>query len=395
MKPVMQLKPSAAVDEFDLMIHGDIGESFWSESVSAKQVVDQLRGVAAKAKTLNVRINSFGGSVPDGLAIYNALREHSAKKVVCVDGVAVSCGSLIAMAGDVIKMPKTSMMMIHAPWSHTAGNAKDLRKSADVLDKWAEAMVSAYTRKTGKTVEEMKAMLSDGEDHWFTGEEAVAAGFADEIIADSEDAPEVLSRAPENVRYLAVAAFRAAQPKESVMDEVTTPEPVAAPAPVAAPIDVEAVVAAALAKANAEAQAKVDAALAEAARLKSALDAEVEARHLKDAIAEASAAFGNLPCKAEDIAPAIRALRKADPASADKVVAVLKSANALLANAQAAQLAPLGSVTEAQPKSNEEKLAEVVASIRAKNPSLSEAQASVRAYEAHPELYAALSSGKE
>ena len=163
----------------ELSIFGDIGEDWWAEeSNTAKSVVEKLKALG-DVTDLTVRINSYGGSVADGLAIYNALRRHPASVSVVVEGVAVSIASLIAMAGDSVEMPANTLMMIHAPWGGAIGNAKEMREMADVLDKYSEAMASSYATKTGKAHEEMLALLSDGEDHWFTAAEAVEAGFAD------------------------------------------------------------------------------------------------------------------------------------------------------------------------------------------------------------------------
>jgi len=164
----------------ELLIYGDIGESWAGSSVSAKEVVDTLNALSGVTE-INVRINSAGGSVTDGLAIYNALRRHPARKLVTIDGVAASIASLIAMAGDVVAMPRTSLLMIHAPWSTTTGNADELRRFADVLDGWSSTMAEAYSAKSNQPVASVLALLGDGADHWYTGDEAVAAGFADEI----------------------------------------------------------------------------------------------------------------------------------------------------------------------------------------------------------------------
>jgi ATP-dependent protease ClpP protease subunit len=156
----MWLSPvAAATGEYDLMVHGDIGESLSGESVSAKNVVAQLRKLPTNTKQINIRVNTFGGSVADGLAIYNALREIKARKVTLIDGVAISAGSLIAMAGDEIRAPKTALMMIHGPWTVAQGNASEMRQQADVLDKWADAMVSAYARKMTKRPKKVAAAI--------------------------------------------------------------------------------------------------------------------------------------------------------------------------------------------------------------------------------------------
>ena len=166
----------------ELLIYGDIGDTFASESVTAAAVVQQLGELPPDLPELRVRINSCGGSVADGLAIYNALRGHPARKVVTIDGVAASIASVIAMAGDEVRMPPASLLMIHAPWTVSAGgNAAELRGFATQLDAWAAAMEAAYVAKSGLSPEEVRAMLTDGADHWFTADQALAAGFADAI----------------------------------------------------------------------------------------------------------------------------------------------------------------------------------------------------------------------
>lgn len=185
---VLSLAPNAATgDSYDLLVYGDIGESWWSDSVTAKAVVEQLNALDANVTTINVRINSYGGSVADGLAIYNALKRHPAHKAVSVDGVAMSSASLIAMAGDTRAIPPTSLLMIHAPWGGIAGNAKEMRQYADILDKFSESMADAYVEASGQSRDEILALLTDGEDHYYTGEEAVAAGFATSSPAASGD----------------------------------------------------------------------------------------------------------------------------------------------------------------------------------------------------------------
>lgn len=246
-RPLMVLRPVAETTEAELIIYGDIGESWWGESVTALSVVQQLQALDAGTTQINVRINSYGGSVSDGIAIYNALKRHSARKVVTVDGVAMSSASLIAMAGDEVQMPSTSLLMIHAPWGFAQGNAQDMRIMADVLDTYASAMAGAYAAKTGKPNADMLALLADGVDHYYTGEQAVAEGFADavvDLLADEGDATaddnasaraagvqRLLASAPDHMRQLAIAAAARhprALPQNNAIPALT---PVAAPSP--------------------------------------------------------------------------------------------------------------------------------------------------------------------
>ncbi|MGN6518756.1 MAG: ClpP-like prohead protease/major capsid protein fusion protein [Dokdonella sp.] len=173
--------------EAELLIYGMIGEAYWN-GVSAQSIVAQLSYLSAT--TIRVRINSDGGDASEGLAIYNALKQHGARIVVTVDGVAASIASLIAMAGDEVQMPPTSTMMLHMPWTPNAsGNANDLRDTATQLDVYNEAMLAAYAAKSGKSVDELRTLLGDGRDHWYTAEQAVAAGFADTLLQDDEATP--------------------------------------------------------------------------------------------------------------------------------------------------------------------------------------------------------------
>ncbi len=178
----------------ELLIYGPIGDYFW-DGISARDIVEQIAAVTAP--TINVRINSDGGIVSDGLSIYNALKRHAAKVNVTVDGIAASIASLIAMAGDTVAMHANTMLMVHAPMNGVWGNAAALRRQAAVLDTWAKAMQESYVAKTKKPAE-VEALLTDGEDHYFTAAEALAFGFIDRI-ADAE------ATEPEDEKSLAAA----------------------------------------------------------------------------------------------------------------------------------------------------------------------------------------------
>lgn len=163
----------------EILIYGDIGESWWDDTVTARDFVKEIN--ALDADKITVRINSVGGSVPDGLAIHNAIKRHKAEVTVEIDGMAFSIASLIAMAGDKVHMASNAMLMIHAPWSYAVGNSKELRELADQLDTWAAAMATSYVGKTGRPQAEMLELVSDGKDHYYTAEEALAGKFIDGI----------------------------------------------------------------------------------------------------------------------------------------------------------------------------------------------------------------------
>lgn len=226
--------PKAAAE---IWIYGDIGESWWEESVSASSFVREINALDVDAIT--VRINSFGGSVPDGLAIYNAIKRHKAHVTTAVDGIAFSCASLIAMAGDTVEMAENAMLMIHAPWTYTAGNSAELRAVADQLDTWAASMASSYGNRMGDK-DAALALLTDGADHYYTAEQALAEGLVDVVGAATPIAASARAGVPANrFRPQAAAATRgqgtpaaaAAQPRETPHMPTTTTPTAAAPAP--------------------------------------------------------------------------------------------------------------------------------------------------------------------
>ena len=164
--------------EAELLLYGVIGdEGFWSD-ITAKEFSDELKAVE-DAKIIRVRVNSPGGDVFAGQAIYSMLKRCKAEVVGYVDGLAASIASLVLMACDKVIMPKNSMMMIHKPWTATAGNANDMEKVIETLNKVEEAMLAAYVDKTGMAEDEIKELLAA--ETWLTASDAVAKGFADEI----------------------------------------------------------------------------------------------------------------------------------------------------------------------------------------------------------------------
>lgn len=163
----------ASASEATLWIYNDIGTWYVeSESIARELAVLDVA-------TINVRINSRGGDVFEGLAIYNALARHSARIVVYVDGLAASIASLVAMAGDEIHIAEGAFIMIHNPWVAVIGDARELRKLADTADQICEAMIGIYAERTGQSREEIARMMD--EETWFNAESAVESGFADDV----------------------------------------------------------------------------------------------------------------------------------------------------------------------------------------------------------------------
>jgi len=163
-----------ASGEVDILIYDEIG--LWG--VTAQQFATDLAKV--DADVINLHINSPGGSVFDGLAIYNALASHDAEIRTSVDSLAASIASVIAMAGDSIKIAEAAQIMVHQPSSFVWGGADDMRKEADVLDSIEEAIVDVYVARTGGKRAEIQQWVKN--ETWFKGKAAVDAGFADEVI---------------------------------------------------------------------------------------------------------------------------------------------------------------------------------------------------------------------
>ncbi|MTI13012.1 head maturation protease, ClpP-related [Sansalvadorimonas verongulae] len=172
-KPWFTLK-NQADKPAELLIYDVIGD--W-QGLSAKELVNDLKAISAE--DITVRINSPGGSVFDGIAIYNALRYHPANIHVRIEGLAASIASVIAMAGDTITMADNSLMMIHNPLGWVGGEAEDMRRTADMLDKATEAIALAYSGKSGTPVEDITPLMAS--ETWMTAKEAKAQGFIDVV----------------------------------------------------------------------------------------------------------------------------------------------------------------------------------------------------------------------
>ena len=172
--------------EAELVIYDDIGKDGWFfEAFGVKELDRELKKDNMKNVTsLSVRINSGGGSVFEGYAIYNRLKQHSAKVTVYVDGIAASIASIIAMAGDEIVMGEASGIMIHKPWAPIAGNSAEMANMIELLDGLEEQMINVYKRKTGRDSTEIRQMLAD--ETWMFGQDAVDAGFATRMDTDDE-----------------------------------------------------------------------------------------------------------------------------------------------------------------------------------------------------------------
>lgn len=174
-----EVRAASADDGATISILDAIGADFWGDGVTAKRIAAALRAIGDRPVTVNV--NSPGGDYFEGLAIYNLLREHPQEVTVNVLGVAASAASVIAMAGDVVRVARAGFLMIHNTWVMAAGDRHAFREVADWLAPFDATAVDIYAARTGADKAELAAMLD--RETWIGGEAAVEQGFADELLA--------------------------------------------------------------------------------------------------------------------------------------------------------------------------------------------------------------------
>lgn len=183
----------------EIFLYDEIGGGFFG-GISAKQFADDLKDLG-KIDTINVRVNSPGGDVFEGLAIFNQLKRHPANVIIDIDSVAASIASVIVMAGDTINMAKNAMIMIHDPFAISAGTADDFRKQAELMDTVKGTLVATYADRTGMDADELSDLMTS--ETWMTAQEAKANGFIDTITEDLQMAARFdMSRfknAPKNI----------------------------------------------------------------------------------------------------------------------------------------------------------------------------------------------------
>lgn len=177
------VKAAESTDERSISVYDVIGYDYWTgDGVTAKRVAGALRGMGKGPVTVNV--NSPGGDMFEGLAIYNLLREHDGEVTVKVLGLAASAASIIAMAGDTVQIARAGFLMVHNTWIAAMGNRNDLREFAEYLEPFDTAMADIYAARTGSDREEM-AKLMDAES-WIGGSAAIEQGFADELLPSDQ-----------------------------------------------------------------------------------------------------------------------------------------------------------------------------------------------------------------
>jgi len=163
-----------------MRLYGIVGDEL--DGFTDEDVADAL---SVMDGSIRVRMNTPGGAVFQGIAIHNALRSHEGEVEVIIDGLAASMGPIIASAGDRVRMYRGSMLMVHNPWNIAMGDANEMRRNAEVLDKVREATLSILEQRTGQDRDTLTAMMD--EETWLTAQEAVEWGLADEVIEEAHD----------------------------------------------------------------------------------------------------------------------------------------------------------------------------------------------------------------
>lgn len=164
-------------DTLELDVYDQIGASWFSDGLTAKSVRARLK--AFQGGTIKLRVNSPGGDVIDGFAIYNLLSEHPARVEADVDALAASMASVILMAADEIRVTSNALVMIHEPWGVAFGGSDDMRATAGLLDKMRDSIADAYAARTGQPKSKVLQMMAD--ETWLTAAEAKELGFADKV----------------------------------------------------------------------------------------------------------------------------------------------------------------------------------------------------------------------
>jgi ATP-dependent Clp endopeptidase proteolytic subunit ClpP len=167
------IQSQASTDFVDVYLFDEIG----LYGVTAQGFINDIKDY--KNQPINLHINCVGGDVFEGMAIYNVLKKRTQKTTVYIEGIAASMGSIIALAGDEVIMSENSLYMIHNAWGGTMGEANEMRRYADILEKLSNESADIYVKKTGLSLEEVKEMMD--EETWLNAEEALEFGFIDTI----------------------------------------------------------------------------------------------------------------------------------------------------------------------------------------------------------------------
>lgn len=208
---------TAEGSQADIYIYGDIVSWPWLESdVSSYNLAQEIAGL--EVDTINVYINSYGGEVAEGLAIYNALRRHKARVRTYCDGFACSAASVVFMAGDERIMSNASLLMIHNAWTYTVGDQNQLRKDADDLETITQASVNAYLNHVNISEDKLKALMDA--QTWLSPADALEMGFATSVVALAEK-----KAASQSVRKQLAELILKGQTTQTLKTREVPPEP--------------------------------------------------------------------------------------------------------------------------------------------------------------------------
>ncbi len=207
----------------ELVIHGVIGENAGMDSQTVSDCLAAYEG-----SQITVSINSPGGSAADGIAIYNMLKRHPANVKVIIDGLAASAASVIAMAGDLVEMSDSAMMMIHDPMVNCSGNASEMRNTADTLDKWASAIANSYLNHFNVGLNEIRVMMA--KETWLTAEETFGYGIVSQLSTNGQPVAalgfvENYKNVPSNLGVIQMGEIKN-EVIEEVKEEIEAVEPV-------------------------------------------------------------------------------------------------------------------------------------------------------------------------
>jgi ATP-dependent Clp protease protease subunit len=202
---------AAAEGDNTISILDQIGQDFWTgEGVTAKRISAALRSIGAERDVV-VNINSPGGDLFEGLAIYSLLREHKGEVTVKVLGLAASAASIVAMAGDTVQIARAGFLMIHNTWVVALGNRNDLRDIADQLEPFDSSMADIYAARTGMERKNVAKMM-DAET-WISGSDAVEKGFADALLPSDQVKESATSNERIAAHLLDLALAKAGMPR--------------------------------------------------------------------------------------------------------------------------------------------------------------------------------------
>ncbi len=203
-----------------ITMFGIIGEDFWEEGITAKKVASQLRAIGDRP--VEIQINSAGGDMFEGIAIYNVLREHPQDITVKIVGMAASAASIIAMAGDRVEIGAASFIMIHNCWVVAMGNRLDMAEVAQWLAPFDEAMRGVYAARTGQKEDEIAAWM-DAET-FMSGATAIERGFADGLLASDQvevnDEAKASDRKVNELRALELSLVHGGMPRTQARERI-------------------------------------------------------------------------------------------------------------------------------------------------------------------------------